>query len=130
MRPTLRILGLFALCLAAANQAAAQARLPAVSLCDLQTRVTSGDRWIVQVTGVYLNGEGARYLVAPVCSGLGTRVEFELRNHKRWDRLNRKSRNRQTLVVFDGEFYGAPPNPTQPEATRRIKAHAVLIPVL
>ena len=140
MKHTLSLLALFALCLVAATQAAAQARLPAVSLCDLQTRVTQGERWNVQVAGVYLADSDARYLVAPVCSGLGTRVEFELKNHKRLSRLNRKSRNRQTLVVFDGEFYGAPatPDPKQPrlrpndfggqaEATRtKMVVHSIL----
>src|ERR1035437_9783982 len=59
-------------------------------------------------------------VLAPVCAGLGTHIEFDLKNHKGWDRLVRKSRNsRQTLVVFEGEFYGAPVvNPKQPEATR------------
>jgi hypothetical protein len=96
-----------------------------VSLCDLQTRITQGERWNVQVTGVYLADSDARYLVAPVCSGLGTRVEFELKNHKRWDRLVRKSRNRQTLVVLDGEFYGA--DSKQPEATRtKMVVHSIL----
>ena len=37
MRPTLRTLVLFAICLVA-KQAAAQSRLPALSLCDLQMR--------------------------------------------------------------------------------------------
>jgi hypothetical protein len=119
MRHTLRILSLFAICLVA-KQAAAQAQLPALSLCDLQTRVAQGDHWSVQVEGVYLNGSDARYLVAPVCSGLGTRIEFELKTHRQWNRLVRKSRNfRETLVIFDGEFYGPPAaNPKQPEATR------------
>ena len=129
MRPTLCTIMLFAFCLAAATQAAAQSRLPAVSLCDLQTRVTQGERWNVQVAGVYLANSDARYLVAPVCSGLGTRVEFELKNHKGFNRLNRKSRNKHTLVVFDGEFYGAPatPDPKQPEATRtKMVVHSIL----
>jgi len=111
MRHTLRILSLFAICLVA-KQAAAQAQLPALSLCDLQTRVAQGDHWSVQVEGVYLNGSDARYLVAPVCSGLGTRIEFELKTHRKWNRLVRKSRNfRETLVIFDGEFYGPPKQP-------------------
>lgn len=109
MRYTLRTLILFAICLVA-KQSAAQARLPAVSLCDLQTRVTQGERWAVQVEGVYVNGSDARYLVAPVCAGLGTRIEFELKTHRKWNRLVRKSRNsRQTLVMFDGEFYSGGP---------------------
>ena len=78
MYPTLRTLILLAICLVAKQSAAqshlrledrdfgGQARLPAVSLCDLQTRVTQGERWTVQVAGVYLNGSDARYLVAPV----------------------------------------------------------------
>ena len=102
MRHTLRILSLFAICLVA-RQGAAQSRLPALSLCDLQMRVAQGDHWSVQVEGVYLNGSDARYLVAPVCAGLGTRVEFELKTHRKWNRLVRKSRNlKQTVVVFDG----------------------------
>ena len=96
MRHALRILSLFAICLVA-RQSAAQSRLPALSLCDLQMRVAQGDHWSVQVEGVYLNGSDARYLVAPVCAGLGTRIEFELKTHRKWNRLVRKSRNfRQT----------------------------------
>lgn len=128
MRHTLRILCLFTICLVA-RQSAAQSRLPGVSLCDLQTRVAQGERWNIQVEGVYLNGSNAHYLVAPVCSGLGTRIEFELKTHRRWNRLVRKSRNsRQTLVVFDGEFYGPPiSNPKQPEATQtRMVVYSIL----
>ena len=119
MRHTLSILGLFAICLVA-KQTAAQARLPASSLCDLQMRVAQGDHWSVQVEGVYLSGSDARYLVAPVCSGLGTRIEFELKTHRKWNSLLRKSRKfRETVVVFDGEFYGPPvANSKQSETTR------------
>ena len=120
MQHTLRILGLFVIGLVV-QRTAAQTRLPSLSLCDLQMRVAQGDHWSVQVQGVYLNDSDARYLVAPVCAGLGTRVEFELKTHRKWDRLVRKSRNsKQTVVVFDGEFYGAPvaPDSKQPEATR------------
>ena len=91
MRPTLRTLTLFAICLVAKQAAAqsrlrledrdfgGQARLPALSLCDLQMRVAQGDRWSVQVTGVYLTDSDARYLVAPVCAGLGTLIDFDVR---------------------------------------------------
>ena len=78
MRTTLRTLGVFAICLVA-KQAAAQSRLPALSLCDLQMRVAQGDHWIVQVEGVYLNGSDVCYLVAPVCAGLGTLIDFDVR---------------------------------------------------
>jgi len=97
MRHSLRILCLFTICLVA-RQSAAQSRLPGVSLCDLQTRVAQGERWNIQVEGVYLNGSNAHYLVAPVCSGLGTRIEFELKTHRKWNRLVRKSRNSSSLL--------------------------------
>jgi hypothetical protein len=95
MRHTLRVLIPFALCLVAKPGAAqsrlrledrdfgGQARLPALSLCDLQMRVAQGERWSVQVEGVYLDGSDGHYLVAPVCAGLGTRVEFGLKTHRK-----------------------------------------------
>jgi hypothetical protein len=128
MRHTLRILCLFTICLIA-RRSVAQSRLPGVSLCDLQTRVAQGERWNIQVEGVYLNGSNAHYLVAPVCAGLGTRIAFELRTQRNWKRLVRKSANHKgTLVVFDGEFYGSPTaNAKQPEATQtKMVVHSIL----
>jgi len=111
MRYALAIVGLFAACLVP-KQSAAQGRLPAASLYDLQLRAAQGSRWNLQVQGVYLNGSDARYLVAPVCAGLGTRIEFVLKNQRNWNRLARKSKNsKQTLVVFDGEFYATKVRP-------------------
>jgi hypothetical protein len=122
---------LFAICLAV-EFGAAQNRLPVSSLCNLQVQLTRGEHRRVRVEGVYLAGLEAAYLVDAGCSGRSTRVEFALKTHRNWDRLQAMIRRpykesdihgdgEPVLVFFDGEFYGPPlPDPKLPEAIRNI----------
>ncbi len=131
MRNVIRIFWLVAICLVA-TQGFAQARMPALSLCDLQLQVVQGEHRPVQVEGVFLAGLEGQDLVNAGCSGRSTYVEFELKtkqHEKRlWrlvDKTNRKKHWRgdgdPVLVVFEGEFYGPPvPDPKLPERIRKI----------
>ena len=55
------------------------------------------------------------------CSGRRTRIEFALKTHRNWKKLDQMSdKLDEVLVVFDGEFYGPPlPDPNLPEAIRK-----------
>lgn len=115
-------------------QVLAQSRpgLQFAPLCELQTSVAQGEHRAVRVEGVYLSGLEAQFLVNAGCSGRSTRIEFDLKTHKYWNRLvrltNKPYRRSHAvgdtdpvLVVFEGEFYGPPmPDPKLPEAIRRV----------
>lgn len=121
MRNAICLIGLFATGLLVAS-AAAQPSLPMSSLCDLQTRVVQGEHEKVRVKGVFLPGlEGQGGLVNAGCSGRSTRIEFALKTHRNWKKLDQMSdKLDEVLVVFDGEFYGPPlPDPNLPEAIRK-----------
>jgi hypothetical protein len=101
------------------------------SLCDLQTKLTQGERRSARVEGVYLSGLEGQYLVTSDCLGRSTSIEFELRTHRLWKRLVRLSNRTNTtkhvlgtgdalLVIFWGDFYGPQvPDPKLPEAFRK-----------
>lgn len=109
----------------------AQERQSVPLLCDLQTHIAQGEHQSVRIEGVYLAGmEGGSYIVVPECSIRSTYVEFELKNHKNWNKLRKLIKsNREkgvigdgtpVLVIFEGEFYGPPAtNPTFPEAFKK-----------
>jgi len=95
-------------------------------LCELQTKLAQGEQRNVRVEGVYLSGIDLRYLVTSGCSGRSTRIKFELRTHRLWNKLVRLSKGHvpgygePVLVVFEGEFYGPPvPDPRLPEPFRK-----------
>jgi hypothetical protein len=125
------MLGLLAIFFAV-KQGVAQDRLRVSSLCDLQSQLTRGAHRMVRVEGVYLAGMEGEYLVAAGCSDRSTRIEFALKTHRNWDRLqgmaNKPYKGTKThgdsepvLAVFEGEFYGPPmPDPKLPEAIRNI----------
>jgi len=130
MKNVPRIFGLVAICFVA-KQSIAQAQLPVLSLCDLQVQVAQGEHRPVQVEGVFLSGLEGQDLVNAGCSGRSTYIEFALKTHQRWKRLERLSNktNRRkhwlgdgdaVLVIFKGEFYGPQtPDPKLPEWIRK-----------
>ncbi len=121
MRNELCVVGLLAVGLTASH-AAAISDQPLSSLCELQTKVAQGEHQSVRVEGVFLPGLGGQgALVAAGCDGRSTRIEFELQSRDGWQRLTRMSdKQDEVLVVFSGEFYGAPaPDPKLPEAIRK-----------
>lgn len=52
------------------------------SLCDLQKQVLQGEYRNVRVEGVYMAGFGSAYIVAPECSKISARIEFELKTRR------------------------------------------------
>jgi len=105
-----------------ARGAGAQAQTSASSLCELQVRMAQGERRAVQVEGVFLNGTDVRYLIVPGCSGRSTLIEFTLKSRRNWAKLSRLSADfRQTMVIFEGDFFGPPvPDPKLPEGIRKV----------
>jgi hypothetical protein len=107
------------------------AGLQLASLCDLQTKAAQGGHRTVRVEGVYLAGLEGQYLVAAGCSGRSTAIQFDLKSHWLWKRLEHMSNKTNArkhvsgdsdpvLVVFQGEFYGPlVPDPKLPEAIRK-----------
>jgi hypothetical protein len=129
MRKGLRIAGLLAIM--AARYTMAESNPPVSSLCDLQVRLAQGEHLTVRVEGVYLAGLEGQLFVAAGCSDRSTDIEFALKSHRLWTRLQQMSNKSNdqrhvsgdgdpVLVVFDGEFYGPPvPDPKLPEAIRK-----------
>ena len=112
--------------------AQSSSNLQPAPLCELQTKVSQGEHRTVRVEGVFLSGIEGQYLVTSGCLGKSTSVEFELRTHRLWKRLeqlsNRTNTKKHTVgdgdpifVVFDGDFYGPRvPDPKLPENIRKI----------
>jgi hypothetical protein len=115
------------------RQSVAEQKMPVSSLCKLQMQVMQGKHQSVLVEGVYLSGvNGASYLINPECSITSTYVDFDLKTHKNFKKLQKLldsgkrggvigDAGAPVLVLFEGEFYGPPiPDPKLPEWVRKI----------
>jgi hypothetical protein len=87
----------------------------------MQQRVAQGDHLTVEVAGVYRVGFEQNVLTDATCPQESTAVEFDRRSERNNKKLGELlGRDRQTYVVFQGEFYGPPlPDPKLPEALRK-----------
>jgi hypothetical protein len=135
MRKEIYILGLLSIALVSRRSAAQYPPgFELASLCELQTKAAPGEVRNVRVEGIYLAGVEGAYLVAMGCSDHSTLIEFALKSHHNWTRLQRLVRKpyegkrkhiigpgEPVLVVFEGEIYGPPvPDPKLPEAIRKV----------
>jgi hypothetical protein len=130
MRYALCMFWVLAVCLVI-KPVTAQGQLPVSSLCDLQVQAVQGERRAVRLEAVYIAGLESQLLVAAGCSGRSTDVEFDLKSHRLWKRLQKLSNKTNTrrhvhgdsdavLVTFEGEFYGPPmPDAKLPESIRK-----------